>query len=420
MRHKMNLLILLLVAMLALFGCGKDAKETSTGEEGTQEAAQTAAGSGKVSLTVRAEENNFENLQKMVDSFVEKYKSEADIEVSFVAGPDSSTKNDILEDVLNTADVFFFADDQLASFVAAGGVAEVPNAAEIVKANVEEAVAACKVGDALYAYPMTADNGFFLYYDKRYLSESDVATMDSLLAAAEKAGKEVCMELSSGWFTYAFFGNTGLEFGINEDGKTNYCNWNATDTPITGEDILQGILDITASPSFVSCSNGDFVEKAKAGTAIAGVGGVWNAVDIKNAWGADYGAVKLPTYTCAGQQVQMASFKGYKMAGVNYYSKNKDWAHKLADWFTNEENQTLRFVDLNQGPSNINAAASDDVKKVPAIIAVMDQAQYGVLQRVGNNYWAPFGSFADIMAAGNPDHLKLQDIIDSLVEKITS
>ena len=45
------------------------------------------------------------------------------------------------------------------------------------------------------------------------------------------------------------------------------------------------------------------------------------------------GAVKLPTYTCAGQQIQMASFTGYKMMGVNAYSKHKDWALKLADWF---------------------------------------------------------------------------------------
>ena len=53
----------------------------------------------------------------------------------------------------------------------------------------------------------------------------------------------------------------------------------------------------------------------------AGISGVWSAQNIEAAWGANYGAVKLPTYTCAGQQVQMASFSGYKMVGVNAYSK---------------------------------------------------------------------------------------------------
>ena len=117
---------------------------------------------------------------------------------------------------------------------------------------------------------------------------------------------------------------------------------------------------------------------------------------------------------------QMASFTGYKMMGVNYYSENKEWAHKLAAWFTNEENQTLRFVDRSQGPSNINAAASDEVTKVPAIQAVIAQSEFGVLQRVGNSYWAALTEFGTTMADGNPKGTALQEIMDKLVESITA
>lgn len=59
---------------------------------------------------------------------------------------------------------------------------------------------------------MTADNGYFLYYDKRYLTDADVQTMDGLLAAAQAQGKKVTMDWSSGWYLYAFFGNTGTGF----------------------------------------------------------------------------------------------------------------------------------------------------------------------------------------------------------------
>ena len=79
----------------------------------------------------------------------------------------------------------------------------------------------------------------------------------------------------------------------------------------------------------------------KSGEVIAGISGVWDVMNAKEAWGADYGACKLPAYTCAGREVQRASFTGYKMMGVNAYSKNKDWACKLADWMTNEENQKI-------------------------------------------------------------------------------
>ncbi len=66
------------------------------------------------------------------------------------------------------------------------------------------------------------------------------------------------------------------------------------------------------------------------------------------------------------------------------------------------------------------AAASDAVGKVPAIAAVIEQSQYGVLQRVGNSYWSACTSFADTIAAGNPDNMPLQDLVDRLVKEITA
>ena len=84
---------------------------------------------------------------------------------------------------------------------------------------------------------------------------------------------------------------------------------------------------------------------------------------------------------------EKASFTGYKMMGVNSYSDHVEWAHKLAQWLTNEQNQIIRFEQKNQGPSNITAAASDEVKHVPALKALSEQAQYGNLQRVSNYYW---------------------------------
>lgn len=153
---------------------------------------------------------------------------------------------------------------------------------------------------------------------------------------------------------------------------------------------------------------------------IAGVSGTWNATQIKEAWGEDYGAVKLPTFTCAGQQIQMSSFTGYKMMGVNAYSENREWAMKLADWLTNEQNQTLRFVQKNQVPSNNKAAASDAAAQIPAVQAILDQSHYGNLQRVGNKYWNSCTEFANTMIAGNPNNIDLQELMDNLAAGITA
>lgn len=418
---KKVLSLLLSSAILATMvsGCGAsqtDHEAAETVEEETQNTQQ----SGTVKLSVWAEENNFDMLNQMIESFKQKYAGQAEFEIELIVQADSTAKDVALADIHNMADVITLPDDQLLGFIAAGAIDAVPNAEEVKKANLPDAVAAASHNDILYAYPATADNGYFLYYDKNYFTAEDVKSMDRILEVAEAAGKKFSMEFNSGWYLYSFFGNTGLDFGLNEDGVTNHCNWNTTEGSIKGVDVAQALVDICASPAFVSQADGSFAEGAQAGEVIAGISGVWNAITIKEVWGSDYGACKLPTYTCAGQQIQMASFTGYKMIGVNAYSENKEWAHKFADWITNEENQNLRFEMRNQGPANINAAASDEIKKVPAILAVIEQSEYGNLQRVGSSYWGACTAFADTIAAGNPDQIPLQELLDKMVKGITA
>lgn len=413
-------LLAVIVSVIAA-GCSKGKETTNPAKENT-----TAKEKGKekeegvINLSIWAEAANNDLLNKMIDSFKEKYKGEAEFEITLVESADSATRDKLLGDIHNGADVFAFADDQLSAMAAGGALEPVSNAEEVKAANLEEAVAAASINDILYAYPMTADNGYFLYYNKKYFSDKDVQTLDGILAAAKKAKKKFSMEWDSGWYLYAFFGNTGLEFGINDDGVTNYCTWNSKKGSIKGVDIAEALLDISSSPAFISTPDGDVVKGVQKGNIIAAVSGVWNEVEIKKAWGQDYGAVKLPTYTVAGKQVQMSSFTGYKMMGVNYYSEHKEWAMKLADWLTNEQNQLLRLQERSQGPSNIVAAQSEAMNQVPALQAVIDQAQYGNLQRVGNNFWTPCSTFGNIMAAGNPDKISLQKLMDNLVEGITA
>ena len=226
------------------------------------------------------------------------------------------------------------------------------------------------------------------------------------------------MDWSSAWYVYAFFGNTGLEVGLNEDGLTNYCTWNSADGPIRGVDVAQAMLDIAASPAFANRTDTEFLAGVQDGSVIAGVSGVWNAVAMKEAWGENMGAAKLPAYACAGQQVQMASFSGCKLIGVNAYSQHPDWAARLAEWIISEENQRLRFEMRGQGPANINAANSAEVQSSPAIAALLEQSNYSQLQRVGGKFWDPVAAFSGSMAQGNPTGASLQAQLDRLAEGV--
>ncbi len=426
---KKVLITVLATSLLAasLAGCGNKNTDDSSQTEAEsvdvtaeQDAADEKLESGKVSLRVWVEEANIPNLQKMIDSFKQKYAGQADFDITIEVSGDADTRKNVLGDIHNAADIFSMPDDQLYSLIAGGALSPVVNQDEVKSANLPDAVDAASYHEDLYAYPYTADNGYFLYYNNAYLTEEDVQTLDRILEVAAENEKKLSMEFNSGWYLYSFFGNTGLEFGINDDGVTNHCNWNSTEGSIKGVDVADSLLAIATHPGFVAQPDASFVEMAQSGECIAGISGVWNAVAVEEAWGNNYSACKLPTYTCNGQQLQMSSFKGYKMFGVNAYSEHLAWAHKLADWITNEENQILRFEERSQGPSNIVAASSDAVGKVPAIAAVIDQSQYGVLQRVGNSYWNACTSFADTIAAGNPDNMPMQDLMDRLVNGISA
>lgn len=416
--HK-NLLSVLLSAILVIVsitGCGKsinNENDTSISE------ASNELPSGNVSLRVWGADEDADLVNQIISSFTSQYAGQATFNITFEAHSEANCKDDILGDVINAPDVFTFADDQLMALVASGVLKKVSNDSEISSRNLAAASEAASINGSLYAYPLTADNGYFLFYNKKYLSEEDVQTMDGLLAAANKAGKQVFMEMTSGWYMYSFFGNTDMEIGLNDDGISTYCNWNATYTDITGVDVAEAMIKIGTNPAFAATSNDGFAAGAADGTFVAGVSGVWDENAIKEAWGDDYAATKLPTYTVKGQQLQMSSYAGYKLVGVNSYSENAAWAAKFADWMTNEQNQTLRFTMRGQGPSNTNASSSGEVGESKAIKALQEQAPYSSLQRVGGTYWGAATTFGEAMSAGNPSGKSLQVLLNEMVTEIT-
>lgn len=114
-----------IMAACTITGCsGSDAmapSDESGVESGAYDTIQddNGAASGKVTLKVWAEEAQHPTVQKMIDSFIEEYKGQADFEITLEAQPDSTTRDVLLGDVQNAADVFSFPDDQLSAMVAA-------------------------------------------------------------------------------------------------------------------------------------------------------------------------------------------------------------------------------------------------------------------------------------------------------------
>ncbi len=408
MKKSICRLFLCLPCAALLFGCKTD-KNASDG-----------SAPEKVELVVWGAEEDTQLMNTMIQNFQNAYRDQADFQISFEVQGEAGCKDALLSGLEEGADIFTFADDQLNALAAAGALDPIPNAEGIQNANLSSAVDAATVNNKLYAYPLTADNGYFLYYNKQYFTEEQIATLDGILETAAANGRLFAMDWSSAWYVYSFFGNTGLKVGLNDDGITNFCTWNQTDGDIRGIDVAQAMLQIAASPGFASRTDTEFLQGVQDGSVIAGVSGVWNAVAIEEAWGADTGAVKLPTYTCGGKQIQMASFSGCKLIGVNAYSSHPEWAAKLAEWITSEENQKLRFEMRGQGPANKNVADSAEIQQSPAISALLEQSEFSQLQRIGGKFWDPVSLFAGNMAAGNPSGEDLQRQLNQMTEGVVS
>lgn len=412
--------VLCLITAAALFTTGCGAAATDGTEAGTEtNGIKQVVNGGTVSLTVSAAEEDTELMNQIIAGFKQQYGSEADFDFTLIANSEADSKDVILGNIDEAPDVFTFADDQLLAFAASGILTPIENADDVRTRNVEGSVEAATIDDSLYAYPLTADNGYFLYYNKEYFTPEDLTSLDQILSVAAANGKKVTMDFSSGWYLYSFFGNTGLSLGLNDDGISNYCDWNSEENAIKGVDVLQAMMDIAANPGFMNCKDDGLLAGAADGSVIAGVSGTWSATALAESWGDNLGAIKLPTYTVAGQQVQMASYAGYKLVGVNHYSENEYWANLFADYMSGEECQALRFEMRGQGPSNINAADSAEVKASVAIQAVLEQSEFASLQRVGGAYWTPSADIGSAAVAGSTGGKTMQEFMDDKVAEIT-
>ncbi len=426
MKFKKVLALGLVGAMaISMAACGKTSSSKDNGGSGN-----AGTSNETVSLRVWGGEEDQNLLKELVEKFKTTYPDQKfNIEIGVES--ESTAKDTVLTDVEAAADIFAFASDQIVDLNNAKALANIEDmdaalqnyakksVADIKAANGDGSVEAASIDGKLMAFPMTGGNGYFLYYDSSVISDEDAATWDTLLAAADKAGKKVGMTLASGWYDASFFYGAGFTTGLNDDGTTA-IDFNGTSKDgYTGVQVTQSMLNIASNKAFMAIADGDISNQIAGGTLAAVISGTWDAENAQKVFGNGYAAAKLPTYTLDGKQVQQGSVSGYKFLGVNAYSKNVGWATVLAEFLTNEESQATRFEQRQLAPTNKKVAASDEVSKNVAIAASAAQDAYGVIQTVSAKYWDPAKTFGEMIAQGSisaTDEKAIQDALDTMVE----
>lgn len=408
--------LLMAVCMCAslLAACGSAPKEPAASPAVPEKSASAEvtpappAEKEKVTLKVWADQGELALTEKLCNEFAAEHtEKEYTFDYGAVGAVDGKSR--YLEDPAAAADVFLFADDQLVDLVKADALYEVTrNTDAIIAANTPGSINAASYEGTLYGYPMTSDNGYFLYYDKSVFTEDDLATLDGILAKANAAGKKVHMDVSNGWYLASFFIGNGCTLTI-EDGKQVIDFNNAN-----GLAAAEAIRAFCNDSAFVT--GDDSVLAGGIGDAIAcGVSGTWMASAIQEKLGENYGCCKLPTFTCDGKQVQMGSFLGCKIYGINSQTAYPVDAMELAEYLTSEKAQIERYQELNYGPSNVAALADETIASNLALQALSDQSEFAISQLVLGGFWTPAEAFgAELEAHSTAD---LQTMLDQFVEQ---
>ncbi len=335
--------------------------------------------------------------KEQVEAFKAANPEFANMTVTVEPVGEGDAANKMITDVEGGADIFSFAQDQLARLVAAGALLDVEpgNAEKIAAENDPDSVAAVTLGGTMYAYPMTADNGYFLYYDKSVITNPD--SMEDILADCEKAGKSFYMEINSGWYQTAFFFGAGCELSFDTDVEGAMIAMNASYATENGVKALKAMIETAKSPAFV---NGSSMSNATNVAAI--VDGVWDAKTAKEAFGDNYAAAKLPTVG----GFQLGGFSGFKMIGIKPQTDDAKLAacDALAAFLTSEEVQLGRYGVVGWGPSNLAAQQNEDIQNDVALSALRAQIAFDTPQgQYPGNYWSLATALGDDVLADKLD-----------------
>ena len=411
MKRIAALMLVLVLAMASLAGCGGNQQgggEGSKAEE-VKKPELKDYGSGEIKIWVANEVLDF--TKQKAEEFIaahEAYKGYT-IAVEEVGEGDAAGK--MITDVDAGADIFGFAQDQLARLVSTGAVSPALwDAAWITEQNDALSVGAATMGGTIYAYPVTSDNGYFLYYDKSVIT--DPSSLDKILEQCEKAGKSFYMEINSGWYQTAFFFAAGCKMDFTANDEGGFTAADMTYASEGGVNALKAMIKLAESPAFV---NGSSVSAAANAAAV--VSGTWDSGAAKELFGDNYAAVKLPTANIGGKDVQLSGFGGFKLMGVKPQTEEGKLVvcKELAQYLTSEEVQLARYEAVGWGPSNKKAQGNEAIKNDVALSAIRDQLQYTIPQgQYPGDYWGLATSLGDSVIAGEFKGKSDEDLMKAL------
>ena len=422
---KMSKILALLVVAVMILSCftacigggnqgDNNQGNNNQGNQGNnnQDTPNPLAGTYDITMWVSEKEEGENSVVKQMQAQIDAFEAAnpgivINATISGVTEADAGSQ--VVADVATAPDIFCFAQDQLARLVQAAALAAPGGdiAADIRANNDAGSILAATVAGTLYAYPMTSDNGYYLYYDKSVIT--DPTSLEAIIADCENAFDAEAdhrlfrFALENGWYTASFFFGAGCHSQWTMDAEGNFNGIDDDFNSAQGLVAMKGMQKLAQSRAYDSDAD-------QFANAAAIVTGIWNANAAEAHFGDNLGVCKLPSFNVDGKDYQLGSFSGNKLMGVKPQTDSKKGAvlQLLAHYLTSEKCQLERYEMWQWGPSNLNAQASEAVQSNVSLAALAAQNAHAIPQgQIDGGWWdlaAALGAGAK--AATNDEELQ--------------
>ncbi|WP_191562353.1 extracellular solute-binding protein [Metabacillus idriensis] len=403
MKKALSLLFVLMLILGALAACGpKDEESTAStdGEKGSEDAAKPEK------LVVWEDKDKSKWLEKVAADFEKEHGIK--VEVKEVEMATKMRDQLRLDGPAGTGpDIVTLPHDQIGQIAIEGHLAELKVDEKVTKLFSESSISAQTYDGKLYGLPKSSETPI-LIYNKDLLSEAP-KTMDELHKFASdftEDGKYGFLALwDNYYFAHGIIGGMGGYVFKDNDGTLDPKDLGLNNEgAVKGTEYIQKWYDEKLFPNGIIGENGGSALDGlfNEGKVAAVMNGPWAFQPYKDA-GINIGMTALPTLP-NGEKVK--TFMGVKGYHVSAYSENQEWATKLVEFMTTDENSKYRFEQTSEVPTNIALLEDPAIADNEGAKAVAEQSQYAVpmpnIPEMGE-VWAPMADALQTVVTGKQE-----------------
>ncbi|WP_416731278.1 extracellular solute-binding protein [Fictibacillus sp. JL2B1089] len=387
------------LAASALAACGPQEDSSSTGGK------KDSAADKPEKLVMWEDQEKGAGTEDAIKKFEEKYGIKVDLkEIPML---DQQEKLRLDGPAKKGPDVITTPHDRIGPLAIEGLIAPIKVSDDVTKLYTESSINALTYDGKLYGLPKSTETPVFIY-NKKLMPEAPESFDDVLaFSKGDKGGAQY--GFLANWTDF-YFANGVLSGYGSYVFKDDNGTLDAKDLGLSNKGAVEGLDYITSWYKDGLFPKGIIGEKAgptidglfQEGKVASVMNGPWSFQGYKDA-GIDIGVAPMPKLP-NGEDVK--TFIGVKGYNVSQFSPNQEWAAKLVEFITNEENAKTRFEKTAEIPPIVSLMEDPIIADNEAAKAVAVQSERGVpMPNIPEmaEVWAPAANALQLSATGKSE-----------------